>query len=135
MITQWLKRNMGEGELNSSFRVANFLDLMSANEPISVTESVSQQDKYTVIDYRVVPKTDFRAISKGMTGPADIRVWIDKRTNLIARVEMTGTVDADGKKVKDHLAAGLYRLRHPHPHRAARNVTRATNRSFSSVGT
>jgi hypothetical protein len=108
IITQWFQRNLGEVELNNNFRVANFLDVMSANEPISVRESISQQDKYTVLDYRVVRKTDFSAVSKGMTGSltkgmtgaADIRVWIDQRTNLIARAEMTLTIEADGKKSK-----------------------------------
>jgi hypothetical protein len=100
IITQWFQRNLGEVELNNNFRVANFLDVMSANEPISVRESISQQDKYTVLDYRVVRKTDFSAVSKGMTGAADVRVWIDQRTNLIARAEMTLTVEADGKKSK-----------------------------------
>jgi hypothetical protein len=110
VVTQWLKRSMGEAELNNNFRVDRFLDVMTANEPISATESVSQQDKYTVLDYRVVPKTDFRAITKGltgsltkgMTGPAEVRIWIDKRTNLIAKAEMTVIVAAEGKKSKVH---------------------------------
>ncbi len=108
MITQWLKRSMGEAELNNNFRVDRFLDVMTANEPISATESASQEDKYTVLDYRVVPKADFRSITKGMTGsmtkgmtgPAEVRIWIDKRTNLIARGEMTAMIVAEGKKAK-----------------------------------
>lgn len=100
IITQWLKRRLGEAELNNNFRVDKFLDVMTATEPISATESVSQEDKYTVLDYRVVPRSDFGSITKGMTGPAEIRIWIDKRTNLIARGEMTVIVAAEGKKSK-----------------------------------
>ena len=105
LINQWLKRNMGEAELNNNFRVDRFLDVMTANEPISATESVARDDSYTILDYRVVPKADFRAITKGMTGsmtkgmtgPADVRIWIDKRTNLIVRGELTTTIAAEGK--------------------------------------
>jgi hypothetical protein len=99
---------MGEAELNNNFRVDRFLDIMTANEPVSATESVSGDDSYTILDYRVVPKADFSAITKGitgsmtkgMTGPADIRIWIDKRTNLIARAELTTTIAAEGKTSK-----------------------------------
>ena len=108
LINQWLKRNMGEAELNNNFRVDRFLDVMTANEPISATESVARDDSYTILDYRVVPKADFRAITKGMTGsmtkgmtgPADVRIWIDKRTNLIVRGELTTTIAAEGKNSK-----------------------------------
>lgn len=108
LINQWLKRNMGEAELNNNFRVDRFLDVMTANEPISATESVARDDSYTILDYRVVPKADFRAITKGMTGsmtkgmtgPANVRIWIDKRTNLIARGELTTTIAAEGKNSK-----------------------------------
>lgn len=108
LINQWLKRNMGEAELNNNFRVDRFLDVMSANEPVSTTESVSGDASYTILDYRVVAKPDYRDITKGvttflrkgMTGPVDIRIWIDKRTNLIARGELKTTLAAEGKTAK-----------------------------------
>ena len=97
---QWLNRSMGEAGLNESFRVDKFLDVMTEAEPISVTESVSQEDKYTVLDYRLAPGFHFGFNTKGITEPTEVRIWIDKRTNLIVRGEMTTTVAVEGKKSK-----------------------------------
>jgi hypothetical protein len=97
---QWLKRSMGEAGLNESFRVDKFLHIMTAAEPISAAESVSQEDKYTVLDYRLASGFHFGFNTKGITEPTEARIWIDTRTNLIARGEITAIVAVEGKKSK-----------------------------------
>lgn len=91
-----MKRSNEEPGFNRLFGVDKFLHLL-VTEPTSASESVTTQERNIILAYRVALGPDFTLLSKGATGPSEVRIWIDERTHQIVKGEVVVPSSANGK--------------------------------------
>jgi hypothetical protein len=96
----WSTRSNEEPGLNRFFRVEKFLHLLATAEPIAARESVTTQERNIILDYRVALGPDFTLLSKGATGPSEVKIWIDERTHQVVKGEVVVPGSTNGKSSK-----------------------------------
>lgn len=111
----WIQESHEEPDLNRLFGADKFLHLLVTTDPISAGESVTPQDRNIILDYRVPLGPDFNLLSKGATGPSEVRIWINERTHRVVKGEVVVPTSTNGRNSQLMLQQSFTRYGAPIP--------------------